>query len=68
MLAWLDYESSLCGGCGGYLPETTDPGVTYVASAPGRCRRCDVTHTKQSEYQDQKNPQALRIWPVTKKN
>jgi hypothetical protein len=68
VLAWLDYESSLCGGCGGYLPETTDPDASFLAEPPYRCKRCDVVETMQQEYEDQKNPRALRVWPAVKTN
>jgi hypothetical protein len=68
VLALLDYEASLCHGCGGYLPETTDPDSKYVAGPPGRCHRCTVLHRKQDEYKDQKDPKGLVHWPIEAKN
>jgi hypothetical protein len=66
VLAWIDYERSLCSGCGGYLPETTDPEneSRYKAGLPHRCHRCDAVQSRQADYRDAKNPSALRIWPV----
>src|SRR5690606_3854254 len=44
VLALAEYERSVCGGCGGWLPETTDPKNEgrYVSKGAIRCHRCDV--------------------------
>lgn len=62
--ALLEVEATTCSGCGGHLPETTDPDSTYTATLPYRCKRCDVIAAKQDDYKDAKHPQALRLWPV----
>ncbi len=54
----------MCHGCGGYLPDTTDPEGRWVASEPYRCLRCDAAQTKQSRYTESRNPSALVVWPV----
>lgn len=66
VLALLDYEAQTCPGCGGFLPETTDPQMQfrYEADNPSRCHRCDALHAKQEAYKDQTRSSALVIWPV----
>ncbi|RSN65414.1 hypothetical protein DMH01_03285 [Amycolatopsis sp. WAC 04182] len=66
MLALREYQSLVCGGCGGFLPETTSPDAGYKAELPHRCHRCSAIKSKQREYSDQKNSDALVLWPVTK--
>lgn len=64
----MEYEGQKCPGCGGFLPETTDPDQRYVAGLPHRCYRCDAVQKKQGEYRDQKNVEALQVWPVEPKS
>lgn len=65
MLALLDVEEKTCNGCGGWLPETTDPGNEgkYRADEPIRCHRCTALHSKRSDYQEPHH-QALVLWPA----
>lgn len=72
MLALLDYEDQVCPGCGGWLPETTDPEAEgqYVADPPSRCHRCHAIQGRQEEYRSDETvsrPGALPIWPVRRK-
>lgn len=64
VFAYLDYEAQSCHGCGGYLPDTTDPTGRWVASDPSKCFKCEALRTKQSAYSDVKHPDAFVIWPV----
>lgn len=64
VLALLDYEAQQCSGCGGYLPDTTDPDGKWVAGLPSRCFRCDAVQRKQQDYRESQNPAALTVWPV----
>lgn len=69
VMAFLDYEMLVCRGCGGFLPETTDPDNEdqYVAELPHRCHRCDALGRQQDAYQDAKQRSALALWPVHRK-
>lgn len=67
VLALGDYEHSLCGGCGGYLPETTQPGAAYEATLPHKCFRCAAVHSKQKEYEKNADVRDMAIWPVKAK-
>jgi hypothetical protein len=72
VLALLEYESQQCSGCGGWMPETTDPDARFEASPPYRCYRCDAVYRLRNskEYSPErvKGPiEALQIWPVKKK-
>lgn len=66
VLALLDYEGQCCPGCGGYLPDTTDPAnqFAYEADNPNRCHACTALQVKQGAYSEQKYAQALVQWPV----
>lgn len=73
ILAYLDYESQVCTGCGGYLPETTakENEGRYHAGIPGRCHRCDALQAQQDSYgkdETVKRPGALVLWPVDHKH
>jgi hypothetical protein len=68
VLALLDYESQLCSGCGGFLPDTTDADGRWTAGLPHRCLRCDAVQTKQHDYEKTTNPSALVVWPVERTN
>jgi hypothetical protein len=57
-----------CHGCGGYLPETTAPDASYVASPPGHCYRCKAIKAKQKEYASQPNSESYVLWPVKPKS
>lgn len=52
-----------CGGCGGYLPETTaaDADEGYVADIPIRCHRCTAVAVQVNAYRDAQHPHALRF-------
>lgn len=65
VLALLSFEGQSCHGCGGFLPETTDPDNDgrYKAGYPGRCYRCSAIKAQQKAYEDQK-PESLVLWPV----
>lgn len=66
--AYLDFEHLTCAGCGGFLPDTTDPDNEgrYVAEPPHRCHRCDALERQRKEYDDDsvQFPRALVVWPV----
>ena len=66
MFAWLDFEAQSCPGCGGYLQDTTS--TDYVATPPHRCKKCDAVKTRQKEYQESRNPDALVVWPAEPKS
>ena len=65
VLALAEYERSVCGGCGGWLPETTDPKNEgrYVSKGAIRCHRCDVLHAARSA--EEAHP-AHVAWPIEK--
>lgn len=65
MLALALYESDRCGGCGGLLLETTDPGAEdmYRAELPVRCHRCTAIAEAVDRYRDTTHPHAL-MFPV----
>jgi len=46
VMALLQYERNICKGCGGWLPETTDPENEgkYTSKGGIRCHRCEVLH------------------------
>jgi hypothetical protein len=67
VLGFLDHEALTCRGCGGYLPETTDPENRFVTDLPHQCYRCTAVHARQDEYKDSKHSRALVTWPVHKK-
>lgn len=76
MLALIDFEAQQCTGCGGFLPDTTDPDTQWEAEPPHRCRRCDAMLTMQKKVTNtdpkkgpttRENPEALRVWPVQRK-
>lgn len=52
-LAW--YEAQLCGGCGGFLPETTRPAreVQYAATLVAECGKC-VARQIRAEAESEK--------------
>ncbi|MFC5112634.1 hypothetical protein ACFPN7_01585 [Amycolatopsis halotolerans] len=64
--AFLEYEALTCRGCGGFIPETTDPGNEgkYEADLPHRCHRCDALGKQQEAYADAPQRSALMFWPV----
>jgi hypothetical protein len=68
MLALHAYQSSLCGGCGGWLPDTTgdETDVSYVATDPVRCLRCTAISIQAKEYAEQDHPQAL-LYPTERR-
>lgn len=68
VLALLDYEGMQCPGCGGHLPETTDPDSSYTTDLPHRCFRCDAIQKQQEKYKDTKRPSALALWPAYRKD
>lgn len=63
------YEALACGGCGGYLPETTakDADDGYAADLPVRCHRCTAIGVQADGYRDAQQPHALRF-PVHRKS
>jgi hypothetical protein len=65
MLALAEHDSDVCGGCGGYLSETTDPDAVYVIDPPVRCHRCTMRGYATSQAQELPQPQAL--YPVIRK-
>lgn len=69
VLALLEWESSRCPGCGGWLHETTDPATegTWLADDPVRCFRCTALHGKQDNYKDHPYRSAQVLWPVTRR-
>jgi hypothetical protein len=62
-MALLDYEASLCSGCGHPLEETTDPDkeFKYRAQMPVRCHRCTASAQAMDSFQDMPHPEALHI-------
>ncbi|WP_326565073.1 hypothetical protein VSH64_24845 [Amycolatopsis rhabdoformis] len=62
----MDFEALTCNGCGGYLPETTDPEneARYLTEPPHRCHRCTSIAAKQENYQKAKHPNAYVAWPT----
>jgi hypothetical protein len=66
VLGYLGYESLVCRGCGGYLPETTDYDNSgrYISEPPNQCYRCTSVHRMQDDYKDHKHSKALVSWPV----
>lgn len=61
MLALQAYEDARCGGCGGFLPDTTDQSADegYRVPDPTRCHRCTAISQKAESYRDARQPQAL---------
>lgn len=66
VLSLIEHEGQQCAGCGGYLPETTDPAneSRYQTDLPRRCFRCDGIQIRQAQYTDAVRPSALTVWPV----
>jgi hypothetical protein len=64
--ALLDLEAQRCPGCGGHLPETTDPANdgAYVTGPPHRCHRCTALHARQAQYDRDPNRAAQVVWPI----
>lgn len=65
VLALGQYETQLHAGCGGYLPDTTDPANEgrYRAGVPNRCHKCTAIIQASAAYHDSPQPQAL-LYPV----
>lgn len=61
MLAHLMHERLTCSGCGGHLPDTTDPKAdgAYIADEPIRCHRCTAIAMRAEQYRESPQPQAL---------
>lgn len=65
LLALHAYQTSLCTGCGGWLPETTgdESAADYVATDPVRCLRCTAISVQAKNYSEQDHPEAL-LYPT----
>jgi hypothetical protein len=51
MLALALYRQQTCGGCGGWLPETTNHDAeAYRVALPLRCGRCTAIGISQDAY------------------
>ena len=64
MVALAIYQANVCTGCGGWLPETTDPGNEdrYRGDLPIRCHKCTAINRMQKVYVEQsEHPGALRF-------
>ena len=66
MLALAEFEKQQCGGCGGWLPDTTDVlrSDGYVADHPLRCHRCEALTIMRKKVQGNPNAEAFTVWPV----
>jgi hypothetical protein len=60
-LALAELEASICSGCKGFLPETTDARneFAYQTSPPIRCHRCTHLEMIRDTYADQHHSSAL---------
>lgn len=74
MLALEQLEANTCPGCGGWLPETTDPDTDtdeptahwqWHVDNPTRCHRCTAIARKREGYRDTDHAQAL-LFPAVK--
>lgn len=68
MLALAEREALSCGGCGGWLPETTsiDNDDRYAAEQPIRCHSCTAQSIAQELHaKDAKHAHAVH-WQVPK--
>lgn len=67
MLALAECEGLACGGCGGWLPETTAiENDGRYATGPTRCHSCTSQAIAQEQHAaDTKHPHAVR-WAVPK--
>jgi hypothetical protein len=54
MLALARYRTEMCDGCGGHLPETTDPGSDgrYHVTGPFLCYRCEAIGIARQAFVD----------------
>lgn len=60
MLALQAYENSCCTGCGGFLPDTTDPKSEEAFRVEAaRCHRCTAIAQEADGYKENDHPQAL---------
>jgi len=68
MLALAEYEALTCGGCGGWLPETTalENSDNYAPPKPVRCHGCEAMSIAHEHRGDKKRPGAQR-WPSPKR-
>lgn len=68
MLAYAEYESTRCGGCGGDSEETfhNDSQFAYDVGPPHRCHRCTAIAKAADQYAKDggEHLHALRFVPV----
>jgi hypothetical protein len=60
MVAYEAYQRLICGGCGGYLPETTEEDAAYTVDLPIRCHRCTAIAVASDAHRETPNNHALR--------
>lgn len=63
MLALARYRAMTCPGCGGWLPDTTDPSADddYVIADPVRCHRCTAHEIAADRAATYPHPRALML-------
>lgn len=64
VLALAAYRAQLCPGCGGYLPDTTDPQRAldgYEVDLPHRCGQCTALGRATPAYHESEVPHALHF-------
>lgn len=61
MLALHESRALTCGGCGGWLPDTTQD-IAYVVPPPARCQKCTAISAAQDQHSKDHNHMHATRW------